>query len=294
MSQRIHRRGFLRRAATGGRCWDWVGFRFCPVCRRFPLPRRDWAPGTVPLLPDMEPLVRLLEDTPRERLLKVVGARVRRGLAPTDSGRLAAGRGTEHPAAPFGRVQVPCRPGSQLGLSGRPFGRRCGSLVGPVLGARLLQGLAGPRHAGRRLEDEAGGRSGLPVAPKTRPAFRGDGYLGRGGGDAAVAAHRTAGSDPGLRPALSVRRPVFRSIGHKASGTVKLPWARRWLTFRAKDRRRISWKRLAVWFCSRAMIPTTTSSVWRPWKTITMSRPPGAIAFWRPAYFSCEAREGKT
>jgi len=39
------------------------------------------APSTGPLEPDMEPLVRLLEDTPRERLLEVVGARVRRGLS---------------------------------------------------------------------------------------------------------------------------------------------------------------------------------------------------------------------
>jgi hypothetical protein len=39
------------------------------------------APGTVPLQPDMEPLVRLLEDTPRERLLEVVGARVHKGLS---------------------------------------------------------------------------------------------------------------------------------------------------------------------------------------------------------------------
>jgi hypothetical protein len=37
-------------------------------------------PKIVRFSPDIEPLVRLLEDTPRERLLEEVGARVRRGL----------------------------------------------------------------------------------------------------------------------------------------------------------------------------------------------------------------------
>jgi hypothetical protein len=37
--------------------------------------------GVVPLQPDIEPLVRLLEETPRGRLLEEVAARVRRGLS---------------------------------------------------------------------------------------------------------------------------------------------------------------------------------------------------------------------
>ena len=37
-------------------------------------------PGVVRLRPEIEPLVRLLEDTPRERLLEVVAARVRSGV----------------------------------------------------------------------------------------------------------------------------------------------------------------------------------------------------------------------
>jgi hypothetical protein len=38
-------------------------------------------PGVVRLYPDIEPLVRLLEETPRERLLEEVGLRIRRGLS---------------------------------------------------------------------------------------------------------------------------------------------------------------------------------------------------------------------
>ena len=36
-------------------------------------------PKTVRFHPDLEPLVRVLEDTPRERVLEEVGARLRRG-----------------------------------------------------------------------------------------------------------------------------------------------------------------------------------------------------------------------
>jgi hypothetical protein len=42
-------------------------------------------PGVVPVGPDIEPLVRLIEDTPRAKLLEAVGARVREG---TSYGRL--------------------------------------------------------------------------------------------------------------------------------------------------------------------------------------------------------------
>jgi hypothetical protein len=42
--------------------------------------RRQPPTQTVPLPPEIEPLVRVLEDTPRERLLEEVGQRVRQGL----------------------------------------------------------------------------------------------------------------------------------------------------------------------------------------------------------------------
>ena len=38
-------------------------------------------PEMVRFSPDMEPLVRLLEDTPRERVLEEVAARIQRGLS---------------------------------------------------------------------------------------------------------------------------------------------------------------------------------------------------------------------
>src|SRR5271165_7137755 len=81
MSQGIHRRGFLRKAATGSAMLGLGKFSLLSGLRPISAAEARLVPGTVPLLPDMEPTVRLLEDTPRERLLEVVGARVRRGLS---------------------------------------------------------------------------------------------------------------------------------------------------------------------------------------------------------------------
>src|SRR5208282_6628641 len=81
MSHSIHRRAFLHGAATGSTMLGLSGLSFLSDLPQVSAEEARLAPGTVPLLPDMEPLVRLLEETPRERLLEVVGARVRRGLS---------------------------------------------------------------------------------------------------------------------------------------------------------------------------------------------------------------------
>src|SRR5208337_1570680 len=80
MSQPVHRRNFLRDAATGGTMLGLGGLSFLSKLPPVSASEARLAPGTVPLQPDIEPLVSLLEDTPRERLLEVVGARIRRGL----------------------------------------------------------------------------------------------------------------------------------------------------------------------------------------------------------------------
>ena len=81
MSHSIHRRCFLRVAATGGAL---VGLKqLVPsnmqssVFAAGPSSENNLAP----LPPDIEPLVRLLEETPRERLLEEVAKRVRQGLS---------------------------------------------------------------------------------------------------------------------------------------------------------------------------------------------------------------------
>src|SRR5579864_4157476 len=67
MVSRSDRRNFLRTAAAGGTLLGLGDLSF--------LSR---------LSPEIEPLVRLLEDTPRERLLEEVAARIRRGLSYRD------------------------------------------------------------------------------------------------------------------------------------------------------------------------------------------------------------------
>ncbi len=71
----IYRRDFLKTAAGAGA----LGFlsRLDPVSAAEA--RLD--PGIVRFHPDIEPLVRLLEETPRNRLLEELGARVRNGLS---------------------------------------------------------------------------------------------------------------------------------------------------------------------------------------------------------------------
>ncbi len=74
------RRGFLRETAAGGAL---LGLGELGFLAKLPPVRAEEAqpnPGIVQMQPDIEPLVRLLEDTPREKLLEAVAARIRRGL----------------------------------------------------------------------------------------------------------------------------------------------------------------------------------------------------------------------
>lgn len=75
------RRRFLQTAATAGAFAGLgdLGFlaRLTPVSAAEATPR----PDRVQLQPDIEPLVRLIEDTPRERLLEEVAARIHAGVS---------------------------------------------------------------------------------------------------------------------------------------------------------------------------------------------------------------------
>ncbi len=75
MFERLPRRQFLQAASLGGVL---IGLD------RLPLVRADEAkpdPSRVRLAPDTEPLVRLIENTPRDRLLEEVGSHIRNGLS---------------------------------------------------------------------------------------------------------------------------------------------------------------------------------------------------------------------
>ena len=80
MALKITRRVALKGAAAGGVL---AGLGDLAFLGRLPVVTAAEADGTlgaVQFQPDIEPLVRLLEDTPRERLLEEVAGRVRAGL----------------------------------------------------------------------------------------------------------------------------------------------------------------------------------------------------------------------
>ena len=172
------------------------------------------------LQPEIEPLVRLLEETPRERLLEEVAARVRKGTELSRGARgAAAGRGAQRPAAAQRRLQVPRGAGRQLGPPGQPRLARHRPLAADLLGARLLQELAGAGRPRGELDDGPGGRVGRPARPQgPRGVRRGDGRLGRGGGRRGRRRPwpASAGANEVYELFFRYGARDFRSIGHKA------------------------------------------------------------------------------
>ena len=76
----ICRRTFLKAAAGTGALTALGDLAFLDRLPRVSAAEAALDPGAVRLHPDIEPTVRLLEDTPRERILEEVAARIRRGL----------------------------------------------------------------------------------------------------------------------------------------------------------------------------------------------------------------------
>ena len=75
------RRRFLTTTAAGGALLGLGDLSFLSTLPTVSADEAKLDPKAVRLSPDIEPLVRLLEDTPRERLLEEVGQRVRTGQA---------------------------------------------------------------------------------------------------------------------------------------------------------------------------------------------------------------------
>ncbi len=80
MFSHTSRRRFLQSAAAVGAASGLGNLAF--LSRLAPVSAAEASPGdnVVPLHPDIEPIVRLLEETPREKLLEVVAARIHQGL----------------------------------------------------------------------------------------------------------------------------------------------------------------------------------------------------------------------
>src|SRR6267378_3430275 len=74
------RRRFLKSAVVASTALGLGGLSFLSRLPRISAAEAQLDPKIVRFHPDIEPLVRFLEDTPREKLLEEVGSRVRRGL----------------------------------------------------------------------------------------------------------------------------------------------------------------------------------------------------------------------
>jgi hypothetical protein len=77
----IPRRTFLKTAAGGSALAALIPLGFLSRLPAVSAAEATVPPRTVQLNPDIEPLVRFLEETPRERLLEEVAARIHRGLS---------------------------------------------------------------------------------------------------------------------------------------------------------------------------------------------------------------------
>ena len=219
-------------------------------------------PKVVRLDPDIEPLVRLLEETPRDRLLEEVGARVKKGLTYREvlAALLLAGV-RERPAAAAARVQVPRGAGGELGAPGEPGRRRTPTAGCRSSGRSTTSRTRRPRTSRRRrLADAAGGRiegaaartgargvhrrrwtTGTPRPPTPpRPAWR-----GRPGADEVFDLFCRYGARD------------FRDIGHKID--LRLPTAS------------------ARWTASAGSTPSRCSARWRTrCSTTKATTPPSA------------------
>ncbi len=84
MGSPFSRRRFVQGALTGGALAGLGDFGFLSHVAPLSAAETKLAAGAVQFRPDIEPLVRTLEATPRDQLLEEIGARIRRGLSYRD------------------------------------------------------------------------------------------------------------------------------------------------------------------------------------------------------------------
>lgn len=80
MRKQASRRAFLQAAATAGVVSGMLETPWLGRLRRVSADEAAPRPASVQLRPEIEPLVKLLEETPREKVLEVVAARIQAGL----------------------------------------------------------------------------------------------------------------------------------------------------------------------------------------------------------------------
>ena len=162
MNEGLRRRRFLQMAGAlglGSELGPWASLRTIT-----PLRADDTRvkPEMVKFRPEIEPVVRLLEETPRDRALEVAIAAAQEGALIQESARRTVPGGHPQHQAAAGGLQVPRRDGDQLGARAGPVVGRQRTAAAAALGARQLQVVAGTGCQGRRLGARA--RRRMPAA----------------------------------------------------------------------------------------------------------------------------------
>jgi hypothetical protein len=219
MPLRTDRRRFLGAAATGGALMGLGDLGFLSRLRPVSADEAHLDPKVVRLQPEIEPLVRLLEETPRERLLEEVAARIRKGLGYRDvlAALLLAGVRNVQP-----RPSVGFKFHAVLVVNSAHLA----SLASPDTDRWLPIFWALDYFKSAQAQDVREGNwtmgpvdeSAVPAARKAREAFAAamDGW-DESAADAAVAAlARNAGANEVYELFFRYGARDFRSIGHKA------------------------------------------------------------------------------
>ena len=222
MSMRTDRRRFLQASAAGAAMAGLGDLGFLSRLRPVSADEAKLDPKVVRLQPEIEPLVRLLEDTPRERLLEEVAGRIKKGLSYQEvlAALLLAGvRNVQpRPSVGFKFHAVLVVNSAHLASLGSPDTDRWLPIFWALDHFKSSQAQDVTRG---ELDDGPGGRDGRAAGrPGPRGVHRGDGPLGRGG-------RRRRGRRPGphrrrqrdLRAVRPLRRP--RLPRHRPQGDLR-------------------------------------------------------------------------
>ena len=231
MSTQLSRRDFVGQAMTVSALAGIGDYSFLSGLPRVGADEAKPDKTMVRLTPDMEPLVRMIEDTPREKLLEPVAEKVKKGTS-------------------YQQLLAAVMLAGVRGIKPRPVGFKFHAVL--VINSAHLASLAAPDtdrwlplfwaidnfkvSQARNQEDSAGWmmtpveESKLPQAHQARQRFMEamDNWDEEGADQAIVALVRSAGAGEVLETLWRYGARDFRDIGHKAIYT-----ANSWRTLQA-------------------------------------------------------------
>jgi len=208
------RRTFLQTGATAGALVGLGDLAFLANLRPVSAEETKLDPNVVQLRPEISPLVRLIEETPRERLLEEVAARIDNGLGYRDllAALLLAGVKNVEPRPSVGfkfHAVLVVNSAHLASISGPPEHRWL-----PIFWALDYYQSAAARDWTMSAIDD----TKLPPAHKARGAFASamDNWDEAAADSAVAALARTAGANEIYEMLWRYGARDFRSIGHKA------------------------------------------------------------------------------